>query len=72
MNNTSAPTWFAEDLAIRDVDTHYGVRTQNYVSGRAICKCFDHFLAGGLEKLSGVCGLPLNVANEVPRATAGS
>lgn len=68
----SADAEFAEDLAIRYADTHYGLRTPYYVSAEAYDAARDRCMTALLEQAAKEHGIPTaDVAASLGRNRAG-
>jgi hypothetical protein len=63
---------FAEDLAIRYADTHYGLRTPGYVSGEVYVAARERCMASLFQQVANEHGVPVGlVAGALGRNRAG-
>jgi hypothetical protein len=68
----SADAEFAEDLAIRYADTHYGLRTPGYVSGEVYVAARERCMASLFERVAHEHGVPAgDVSGALGRNRAG-
>ena len=59
----SADAEFAEDLAIRYADTHYGLRTPNYVSGEVYDAARNRCIGSLFEQIAKEHGVPVGLVS---------
>ena len=59
----SADAEFAEDLAIRYADTHYGLRTPGYVSGEVYVAARERCMASLFEQVANEHGVPVGLVS---------
>jgi hypothetical protein len=60
----SADAEFAEDLAIRYADTHYGLRTPNYVSGEVYDAARNQCMGLLFERIAKEHGVPVGLVSD--------
>jgi hypothetical protein len=61
--NLSADAEFAEDLAIRYADTHYGLRTPGYVSGEVYVAARERCMASLFDQVAKEHGVPAELVS---------
>ena len=59
----SADAEFAEDLAIRYADTHYGLRTPGYISGEVYGAARDRCMTSLFEQIARQHGVPVRLVS---------